>query len=202
MKYHIPLEDSSVRALQTMLRTIYSGVPAVRQLIPDGIYGQETQEVVSYFQRERGLLNTGAVDHESWIAIVDAFRDAQIRKGPAEGLYIVLQPDQVIRQGEENIHLYLIQGMFEALARFYEDAPSPAPPSGFHDTKTAASVRWLQDRSGLPINGDIDRNTWRHLSHLYRSTTGDGSGTYPARVLQRRPTTDEGSARNGQPATV
>ncbi len=202
MTHHIPLEDSSVRALQTMLRTIYSGVPKVRQLIPDGVYGKETQEVVSNFQREQVLPITGAVDHESWIAIVDAFRDAQVRKGPAEALYIVLQPEQVIRQGEENIHLYLIQGMLAALARFYEDAPPPAPATGFHDGQTANSVRWLQDRSGIPVNGDIDRHTWRHLTHLYRSTAGDGSGTYPARITQRRPATDEGIARNGQPATL
>ena len=51
--------NQPIRSLQTMLRTIALFSDAYERIVPDGIYGPETQTAISTFQRKRGLPVTG-----------------------------------------------------------------------------------------------------------------------------------------------
>lgn len=178
----VPLSASPIQALQIMLRRVLPGTPYRTRLVPDGIYGEETKAAVSEFQRSHALPVTGAVDLSSWNALVAVYRSALVTTGNAEPLQIVLQPEQVIRSGEENIHIYLIQALFLALDRFYLDLPA-VKVNGTHDAATTQAILWLQRRAGLPADGHVDKHTWRYLVHLYRLISGDGTGQYPYRFL-------------------
>lgn len=180
----VPLRASPVQSLQIMLRRVLSGTPFRTALIPDGIYGEETRRAVSEFQRRAGLPVTGTVDLATWNALAAAYRNALVTGGKAEPLQIILQPEQVIRSGEENIHLYIIQALLIALDRFYLGVP-PVAMTGKHDAATAQAVVWLQKRAGLPADGHVDKHTWRHLVHLYRLICGDGTGQFPCRLTHR-----------------
>ena len=100
-----------IRSLQTMLRTIAEWDPNYITLIPDGIYGPETMKAVSHFQRKHGLPITGVTDQSTWEAIVAVYEPARIQQEEAYPLHIILNPGQVIRKGERNPHLYLVQAM-------------------------------------------------------------------------------------------
>ena len=167
-----------IRSLQTMLRTISQYHPEVLSLVPDGIYGGDTMASVASFQKFRGLPVTGITDIDTWYAVADEFRRVSVELGPAEPVYLVLQPGQVIHAGETNDHLYLMHGMMLAIGSHYPSMPT-VTGGNVHDPESVAAVRWLQDRAGLEPNGDISRPTWRFLARLYRTPVGDGMPPEP-----------------------
>lgn len=179
MGIHSFPEVSPVYDLQTMLY----GIDPDSVLGRDGIFGQETHEAVVAFQKKHGLAQNGKVDQALWDLLRKEYRSARVERGQAEPLLIVLQPGQVIEVGGKNAHLYLVQGMLQALALYFE-MPSVAA-TGVLDPQTKEALQWLQCASELPQHGAIDRATWRHLANLYRQTVGDGTGVFPYRVTHK-----------------
>ena len=68
-----------IRSLQTMLRVLSEDDPSHPSVIPDGIYGQETINAVSHFQRRHGIPVTGVTDQNTWEAILAHYEEALIR---------------------------------------------------------------------------------------------------------------------------
>ena len=162
-----------VESLQAMLRQIAAVEASVDSVIPNGRFGQDTARAVASFQRFAHLPQTGKVDLATWNAIVAAFERAAVDIAPPVTIPI-WQISQVIAPGEENGHLYLIQGMLLSLSRLFGGF-TPPQVNGRLDEPTAAGLRWLQRGSGLPETGALDNATWRKLSALYRSAWGDGT---------------------------
>ncbi len=155
-----------IRSLQTMLRIIAENDPAHERIIPDGIYGPETVSAVSAFQRIHGLPVTGITDNRTWDMLVEIYEDALIEQLEAQPLLIILNPGQIIRKGERHPHLHLVQAMLTVLAETYESIGSPSA-SGILDDATADALSSFQAISGLPMTGNLDKQTWRHLVLQY-----------------------------------
>lgn len=158
--------EQPIRSLQTMLRVIAENDSGAKSVIPDGIYGPETMQAISAFQRAHGLPVTGVTDQSTWEAVVAAYEPALIEQDEAYPLHIILNPKQIIRKGEKHPHLHLIQAMLNVLAEIYQ---SITPPSnaGILDDSTADSIASFQFLSGLPMTGNLDKQTWKHLSLQY-----------------------------------
>lgn len=169
-------ENAPIHDLQTMLFTVQPDRAPLR----DGLYGKETQEAVLEFQRRNGLAQSGIVHEETWNLLTERYKEAEVLRGQAEPLQILLQPGQVLPVGSDNLHVYLLQGMLLALGQLYEELPLPAA-TGILDDDTARALRFLQQRFGIEDSGALDKQTWRHLARQYRSAVGDGSGSYPVR---------------------
>lgn len=155
-----------IRSLQTMLRVLAEDDPSHVRIVPDGIYGPETTIAVTRFQRLHGLPVTGITDQDTWETVVQEYDSALIRIGEAWPIYVILEPGQVIRRGERNPNLYLVQAMLTALAQTYESIPKPGF-SGILDDATADSLGAFQQLSGLPMSGHLDKHTWKHLTLQY-----------------------------------
>ena len=151
-----------VRSLQSMLRVIASHHNDLPSVIPDGIYGQQTARAVSAFQRKYGLPITGITDQRTWEMIVSVYQPALTYVSPAQPLQIILEPSQVIQSGQKHHSIYLVQAMLVSLSEEYGSIPSPTL-SGILDSGTAESISAFQRLSGLPITGDLDKMTWKHL---------------------------------------
>ena len=176
MAFVIKGGDGSVYDLQTLLRSVLPEQGISR----DGIFGAETEQAVRAFQQKKGLKVSGIADQETWEALKSEHVEREIHRAPAEPLLIVLQPNQQIRKGESNLHLYLIQGMLQALGQLDADVPT-VTVNGELDGDTALALAWLQRLGGLSETGELDKNTWRHLAKQYRLMTGDGTGKIPIR---------------------
>ena len=159
-----------VRSLQTMLRVIAESDELQPSVIPDGIYGPQTVTAVSTFQRRNGLPITGVVDEETWDQVVAAYEPALVAVGPVEPLEIILDPKQVIRQGEENPNLYLVQAILIVLSKSYGSITAPAV-TGVLDIPTANALSEFQLLTLLPATGELDRETWRNLAIHYPMAT-------------------------------
>ena len=155
-----------IRSLQTMLRVIAENDPQHERIIPDGIYGPETVSAISTFQRIHGLPATGVTDNRTWDTVVEIYEDALIEQLDAQALLVILNPGQVIRKGERHPHLYLVQAMLTVLAESYESIGKPSS-TGILDDATSDALSSFQGLSGLPMTGQLDKHTWRHLVLQY-----------------------------------
>ena len=155
-----------IRSLQTMLRVIAENTPGMDSLIPDGIYGRQTMQEVSRFQQQAGIPVTGVTDQRTWDAIAAAYDEAIIFVDAAEPIEVILNPNQVIRAGEEHPVLFLAQGMLQILSDAYDSVGAPSH-TGRLDPPTADSLGTFQALSGLNASGELDRKTWKHLVRHY-----------------------------------
>lgn len=155
-----------IRALQTMLRVIAEHDSSYDTLIPDGIYGPETIAAVSKFQRRHGLPVTGITDQSTWESVLAVYDPALICISRAQPLEIVLNPNEVIRKGQRHPHLYVVQGVLKTLSEVYKSVATPSM-SGILDEPTADSIASFQLLSALPMTGNLDKRTWKHLALHY-----------------------------------
>lgn len=159
-----------VRSLQTMLRVIAEQDDLQPSVIPDGIYGPQTATAVSTFQRRNGLPITGVTDQNTWDQIVAAYEPALVEVGPVQPLEIILDPSQVIRQGETHPNVYLIQAILTVLSEAYGSITAPGS-TGVLDIPTANALSEFQALALLPVTGELDRQTWRQLALHYPMAT-------------------------------
>ncbi len=154
--------EQPVRSLQTMLRVLAQDDPRLPTVVPDGIYGPTTMHAVTAFQRQNGLPVTGVTDQQTWELIVSLYEAALIRVGKAQPIEIVLEPGQVFRRDDSSPYIYLLQSMLTQLSK---ENPTISPPghSGIMDADTVISLRAFQQLAGLPVTGEFDRITWKHL---------------------------------------
>ena len=155
-----------IRGLQTMLRVIAQAEPNQLSVIPDGIYGSDTVNAVSAFQRRKGLSDTGIADQATWDAIVADYEPALILVGEAQPIQVIWEPNQVVRRGESHPNLYLAQGMLKVLSEAYESI-SPPQFTGILDLPTSQSLLSFQELNALPMTGELDRITWYQLARHY-----------------------------------
>ena len=159
-----------IRSLQTMLRVISEGDSRYPTVIPDGIYGRETMNAVSNFQRRKGLKITGVADQTTWEAIVAEYEDAIVLVDAAYPLEIILNPSQVIQKGESHPNVYLIQSILTVLSQAYPGISEPSM-SGTMDLPTSNALASFQEFSLLPATGELDKITWKHLALQFPQAT-------------------------------
>lgn len=159
-----------IRSLQTMLRVIAENDSSYPTVIPDGIYGPELMQAVSFFQRQHGMPVTGVTDLDTWDAVMASYRTALTEQDRAQTLEIILNPGQVIVRGEYNPVMYLVQGMLLAMADIYQSITRPSQ-NGTLDEATADAISSFQALSGLPMTGALDKHTWKHLALQFPLST-------------------------------
>ena len=159
-----------IRSLQTMLRVIAENDDRLPSVVPDGFYGPDTARAVSAFQHRHGLQVTGIADQDTWDAIVPIYQAALIEQDEAYPLHIILNPRQVIRKGEDNPNIYLVQAILTVLSKVYGSIPTPGF-SGNLDIPTSASLAAFQELALLPATGELTKQTWKHLALHYPMAT-------------------------------
>ena len=155
-----------VRSLQTMLRVLSEDDRSLPTVVPDGIYGPTTMQAVSAFQRRVGLPVTGVTDQPTWDAIVVAYEPALIRIDKAEPIEIIMDPGQVYRLGDTSPYIFLLQSILIQMSAAHTAIEQPEH-NGVLDALTVRSISQFQLLSGLPVTGELDKITWKHLVKHY-----------------------------------
>jgi len=166
MKPDVFFQGRPIRSLQTMLRVIGQQKELETTVVPDGIYGKQTMDAVSRFQRSIGLPATGIADQATWDAVVRAYEPALIYVAEAQPVDIILNPNQVIRKNEAHPHVYLVQAMLIVLSQAFNSIPAPSM-TGILDIPTGESLSAFQALNQLPVTGELDKITWKNLALQY-----------------------------------
>ena len=174
-----------IRSLQTMLRVLSEQDSDYPTVIPDGIYGQTTIAGISHFQQMHGLPITGVTDQETWDALVAEYEIALIQVDEAEPLQIILNSNEVLHRGDDSPNLYLAQALLTVLSEVYASIPRPKF-TGILDDATADSLAYFQELTNLPMTGELDKVTWKHLALHYPLAANLGQGQSHAEGTARR----------------
>lgn len=154
--------NQPIRSLQTMLRTIAMFNSAYPRLIPDGIYGPETQQAVRIFQRNQGLPVTGVANQQTWDEVVRLYDSAVTELSPAQPIEAG-DPDAFpFPRGAQAARVRLAQFMLQEIADQYA-CVCPPEVNGSLDELMVNSLMEFQRMSGLPITGKLDKSTWQNL---------------------------------------
>lgn len=151
-----------VESMQTMLRFAAEGNNRLLPVVPDGVFGPNTMAAVTAFQRYYGLPATGVMNGATWERLVQTYQAQLVQQAPAEAMQPILNPQQTMKPGESNYHIYLVQAALRVLSSVYRGLPQ-TPVSGTLDASTVTAVRRFQALCGLPVTGEVDRHTWRYL---------------------------------------
>ena len=164
-----------VRSLQTMLRILAEYDDRYETVVPDGVYSPQTMRAVAQFQQNHGIPVTGVTDQRTWEEIVARYEPALIFVDEAQPVEIILNPNEVLSFGESSPYLYVAQAMLIVLAETYGSVAKPSM-TGLLDAPTADSLSSFQSLIGLPVTGDLDKHTWKHLALHFPLAANLGKG--------------------------
>ena len=164
-----------IRGLQTMLRILSERDAAHPTVVPDGIYGQTTTNAVAAFQQMHGLPTTGVTDQDTWDAIVAEYDIALIHVDEAEPVQLILNPNEILHRGDDSPYIYVVQALLTVLSEVYASIPRPKS-TGILDEATADSLAVFQELTGLPMTGELDKVTWKHLALHFPLAANLGQG--------------------------
>ena len=152
-----------IRSLQTMLRVLAEYDDRYDTVVPDGVYSPQTMKAVSGFQRNHGLPVTGVTDQRTWEEIVSRYEPALVFLDEAQPVEVILNPNEVLVLGDSSPYLYVAQALLLVLADTYASIGRPSV-SGKLDHATADALSSFQALIGLPVTGNLDKHTWKHLA--------------------------------------
>lgn len=141
--------STPVNNAQQMLRMI-SASEEIPVIIPNGVFGDDTQEAVIILQTKGGFEPNGIIDYEIWEYIV------LLNKNELEnqnGFESIIPENEDLNEFAEGM-LKSISGVFVNvdLENEYED-----------------NIKEIQKALNLPQTGEVDKNTWNGIVNLYES---------------------------------
>jgi peptidoglycan hydrolase-like protein with peptidoglycan-binding domain len=143
--------------------TEFSDVPI------DGIFDEETVELVKDFQAYAGLPQSGIMDEVTWNALFDEYRGIILSLPPSsfEGVARPF-PGIILRLGSEGQDVFDLQGYINVLATVYDRIPEIAV-DGIFGPQTRDAVYALQDLFDLTVDGSVDSLTWAKIADEYNT---------------------------------
>jgi len=152
--------------LQNMLFEINRAGQIKSQVIPDGIFGNETTAAVIEIQNQNGLYPNGIVDSETWRIISRAHKDAVNMRRRAETVRVFPKELVELKFGDDNDAVFILQMVFRRLANQFREFES-SQINGKFDRATEQNVKAFQRLSGFDTHGRVDKLTWNRIICYY-----------------------------------
>lgn len=161
-----PFVGQPVRSVQTVLREIGNQYEQMPKVIPDGIYGTETEASVRWFQEFAGLPVTGVVDKATWDTLLEEYVALLAQREPPRCIQILPEDFVTIFPGEERVELKPIQAILKNISSEL-DTVEDLEITGIHDNNSVNSVKSIQKILGKEEHGKIDKDFWNDLADIY-----------------------------------
>lgn len=159
--------NKPIRNVQQFLRRI-SYDNDIPKIIPDGIFGAQTQNAVMEFQRLFNLPQSGVIDDETWEKIYSEYKNILKKFSEPSKTSVFPSPHFVIKANDENGIVYVIQAMLKALGGEISTIPD-VEISGKYDEGTQKAVLNIQNAAGISETGDVNKETWEFISVLFET---------------------------------
>lgn len=148
---------------QGYLRNISRAFGEIPLLIPDGIFGEETEKAVLAFQQRQGLIENGIIDYETWTAIADENDRAVFF---ASETTLIDKDKLPLRRGDKDEAIYHLKTMLRYLGQKHGNFDEVSVSDEF-DGETEKSVRQWQRVIRAEETGVVDKLTWERLVAWY-----------------------------------
>lgn len=161
-------ESEAIRNLQLYLRQIARDTPDMPAPPVDGIFGTDTRNAVSIFQKSQGLPVTGSADLETWEQLYSAYRASLAKNSPPQTMEIFprLPVGYAMKKGSTGFPVAAVQFMLRELSHSYTFCEEVRVTGKFDDA-TGSAVLAFQKQSALRPSGNVDVETWNALTDQY-----------------------------------
>lgn len=191
-----PLSQGSsgqdVKTIQQQLNRIrvnYPAIPAITTI--DSIFGRETRNAVTAFQRIFNLTPDGIVGKRTWYRIsyiyVAVKKLAELNSEGERPQYDDNSYPGLLQFGDTGTAVQNLQFYLKTIAAFNPFIPDLAIDGRF-GRSTENAVRAFQGYYGLFVDGIVGENTWNRIVGVYLDITEGGTlvlKPYPGSTLQR-----------------
>lgn len=176
----------TVQYFLTLLAQFVEFLPSVKI---DGVYGRETANAVSAFQRYKGLKETGSVDESTWESLFSSYAgviDYLTQQDKIGEIATQPYPGVILRRGDVGQSVGVFKQYLNYIARVFYEAPN-VPQNNVFDLRTQNAVKEFQRIFELPQTGTVDETTWNTIADVYRITRSGQVrliSQYPGYVLK------------------
>ena len=158
----IEQKEEVIKDVQKWLRTIGREYPDFPEVFIDGIYGSETAEAVAFFQRKKGLAETGNVDRATFNSLYSEY----LRIIRASRILGFIPPFEEYTEGEMRPgdvfdDIFVLQLLLRAIS--LDDNDLFVDINGVFNEETEKAVRKLQRKIGMTENGRVNGELWNML---------------------------------------
>lgn len=160
MAYSNQQKRQHIFELQRYLHAISIMDSSIPNVIPDGVYGTETQSAVRAFQYKYNLTVTGNTTPDTWNKIVQVYKGLfELKPEP----YPAFPSEKFVCENGANGQLvYIIQALLYGMGQRYDNFPK-INVCGHFNNDTVEAVKKFQKICGIPQNGKVDCITWNML---------------------------------------
>ena len=129
-------------------------------------FTKDTEEVVKSFQQKYNIPVTGIVDDKTWFSIVDAYNQT-INMIPDNCVSYIEEffPKRFLLLGEEGEDVLRLQNFLYKICTRTNEIPG-VKVTGKFDELTEDSVKYIQKKYNLDINGVVSPDTWDYIVKL------------------------------------
>lgn len=158
-----------VQLLQYFLAVVgeyYDQLPRWQPNQLDGVFGPQTREAVTAYQRMMGLPETGAVDRTTWNELLSTYQSILAARPEQEWLQeLAGLPEIFLVEGMRGEEVRRAQQVINIIARAYPEVPAVGV-DGIFGPATRDAVSVVQALVGLPATGAIGPLTWEYMAQL------------------------------------
>ena len=156
-------KQKAIHEAQGYMRNISQVFGDIPLLIPDGIFGEETEKTVLAFQKKQGLEQTGIINYETWTEILKENERAAFI---SSDLLFIANEEFPLRRGMQGRAVAHLNTMLQRLGESYGNF-SPVEISDVFDAETERNVKQWQRVIRAEETGEVDKLTWERLTQWY-----------------------------------
>lgn len=161
----IGMQGNEVKQLQYLLAVIGAYYAAVQPVEITGYFGEETEKSLKSFQRVFGIPQTGSLDRQTRNDIYRAYMGIAETVKP-EYTEVALYPGIVLREGENNSYVRILQEYLSLIHETYPNIPA-VNNTGYFGSLTKQSVIEFQKQFGINPTGLVGGVTWDAIAEVY-----------------------------------
>ena len=181
-------ESTGTLVLQYYLEYISLFVPTVQSVVPDGIFGQNTENAVISFQNTYGFTPDGVVDRALWNAIQNTYYNtlSAVNYEYREGVTLPYG-GRILTEGVTGEDVRALQEYLNFIGNTFTEIPK-VNPDGIFGPATASQVRAFKTRFNLPGNPErVGADTWNSITDVYEDLYLGGTvneGQFPGYTIR------------------
>lgn len=164
---------NSVQQIQLRLNRISKNFPSIPKIFPvDGVFGEETENAVTEYQRAFDLPADGLVGKDTWYSIQRTYNAVKrLNDLASEGIgrdEVDLLFNSFLEEGDTGSEVYELQYLLNLASEFNNEIP-PVTIDGIFGSNTKNALEAFQRAFGLEVSGTVGIDDW---DRLYREYVG------------------------------